>query len=116
MLSRYGVPDVLVTNNGPQFASTEFAGFAKTFGFEHVTSSPQYPQSNGKAENAVKMVKRLFSKCKDTGQSEFLAPGLAQHTHRRNRHKPCSAILGLALQYPLTHDRITFGAIIPHKG
>ena len=40
---------------------------------EHISSSPRYPQSDGKAENTVKTVKRLFSKGKETGQSEFLA-------------------------------------------
>ena len=73
VFSRYGIPDVLVTYNGPQFASAEFAIFAKTWMFKHSTSSPYHPQSNGKAENAVKTVKRLFTKCKESGQSEFLA-------------------------------------------
>ena len=58
--ARYGVLDTVVSDNGPQFGSKEFAVFAKTWGFTHVTSSPRYPQSNGKAENAVKTVKRLF--------------------------------------------------------
>lgn len=73
VFARYGIPDVLVTDNGPQFASAEFAVFAKTWMFKHSTSSPYHPQSNGKAENAVKTVKRLFTKCKESGQSEFLA-------------------------------------------
>ena len=72
LFARY-IPNVLVTDNGPQFAAAEFATFASKWGFQHVTSSPRYPQSNGKAENAVKTVKRLFSKCSETGQSEFLA-------------------------------------------
>ena len=73
LFSRYGVPDVLISDNGPQFASEEFASFARAWGFDHVTSSPRYPQSNGKAENVVKTVKRLFSKCRESNCSEFVA-------------------------------------------
>ena len=73
MFARYGIPDTLMTDNGPQFDSAEFSTFAKKWGFKHDTSSPRYPQSNGKAENAVKTVKWLFTKCQETGQSEYLA-------------------------------------------
>ena len=73
VFARFGIPDVLVTDNGPQFASAEFAVFAKTWMFKHTTSSLYHPQSNGKAENAVKTVKHLFTKSKASGQLEFLA-------------------------------------------
>ncbi|XP_048584862.1 uncharacterized protein K02A2.6-like [Nematostella vectensis] len=53
IFARFGIPECLVTDNGPQFSAAEFAEFAKTWTFEHKTSSPTYAQSNDKAENAV---------------------------------------------------------------
>jgi len=52
--SRYGLPDLVISDNGPPFNSADFKVFAARYDFEHRTSSPRYAQSNGKAENAVK--------------------------------------------------------------
>ena len=73
VFARFGTPEILVTDNGPQFASKEFKAFAESWSFNHITTSSRYPQSNGKAENAVKTVKRLFEKCKQSVFSEFQA-------------------------------------------
>ena len=54
MFARYGTPDVLISDNGLLFDSTEFASFAKTWKFQHRIASPHYPHSNGMAENADK--------------------------------------------------------------
>ena len=46
----FGVPERLVTDNGPQYGSSEFREFAKRMNFEHATSSPNYARSNGQSE------------------------------------------------------------------
>ena len=58
----HGIPVTIYTDNGPPFNSQEFSSFAEKYEFEHKTSSPHYPQSNGKAENAVKTAKHLLKK------------------------------------------------------
>ena len=65
--ARYGIPDTLVSDNGPQFISNEFQEFSEKFQFHHVTTSPYHHQSNGKAESAVKQAKRILRTCKASG-------------------------------------------------
>ena len=65
IFARHGVPEVLVTDNGPQYSSKDFKEFAKDYEFRHVTSSPYFPQGNGEAERAVGTIKSLLKKTDD---------------------------------------------------
>ena len=58
--SHHGIPNIVVTDGGPQFTSHEFKKFSKEWGFTHETSSPHYHQSNGAAERAVKQAKEIL--------------------------------------------------------
>jgi hypothetical protein len=40
-----------------------FEEFAQKWNFQHVTSSPQYPKSNGMVERAIQTVKNIIKKC-----------------------------------------------------
>ena len=71
--SRHGIPDVLMTDNGPQYTSREFADFAQEWEFKHLSSSPHHSRSNGKAESAVKIVKNLFKKAIADNKDPWLA-------------------------------------------
>ncbi|XP_021374484.1 uncharacterized protein K02A2.6-like [Mizuhopecten yessoensis] len=71
--ARHGIPDILISDNGPQYACDVFRRFAKTYGFEHRTSSPTFPQSNGMAEKSVQTAKRLLKKAAQSGRDPYLA-------------------------------------------
>ena len=50
--------DTVVGDNGPQYSSEEFKEFAANYNFKHVTSSPNFPQSNGQAEGQKTITRR----------------------------------------------------------
>ena len=65
IFSRHGIPDILFTDNGPQLDSREFANFSPDWRFQHITSSPRYPQSNHEVERAVQTMKTVLNKSGD---------------------------------------------------
>ena len=65
MFSRHGIPEVVLSDNGPQYSSGEFKAFAKDYGFIHVTSSPHYHRANGAAERGVQTTKKMLVKESD---------------------------------------------------
>ena len=58
LLSMYGIPTQLVSDNGPQFTSEEFTSFMKRNGIKHIHSAPYHPSTNGTAERFVQTFKK----------------------------------------------------------
>uniref|UniRef100_A0A3Q0SBR5 Integrase catalytic domain-containing protein n=1 Tax=Amphilophus citrinellus TaxID=61819 RepID=A0A3Q0SBR5_AMPCI len=58
--ARFGIPDEMVRDNGPQFSCAEFKELAQQMDIKHLTSSPHHPQGNGHAERAVQTAKRIL--------------------------------------------------------
>ncbi|XP_046580609.1 uncharacterized protein K02A2.6-like [Haliotis rubra] len=73
IFARHGIPSRIISDNGPQYSSTDFRSFADSWNIEHVTSSPLYPRANGLAEKSVQTVKRLLTKAKQSGSDPYLS-------------------------------------------
>ena len=67
----HGIPEKLVSDNGPQFSAQEFAHFANYWDFRRITSSLTYPQLNGLAEKSVHIAKQLLKKSKSDNPDPY---------------------------------------------
>ena len=64
IFSRFGLPQIVVSDNGPQFTSGEFEEFMKLNGIVHKRSAPYHPSTNGQAERFVQSVKQALRAAK----------------------------------------------------
>ena len=62
IFAEHGLPVQLVSDNGPQFTSEQFARFTRQNGFKHTLVLPYHPSLNGAVERSVRMVKEALEK------------------------------------------------------
>ena len=72
-ISRYGIPDVLYSDNGPCFASRTFKNFCSAYEMKHETCSPGNSKANGCAEAAVKIAKNMMKRSFLEHEDPYLA-------------------------------------------
>ena len=98
---RFGLPDTVVTDNGPAFVGEEFQRFVKKNGIRHITTAPYHPASNGLAERYAREVKCAVKKSScDKLQLRVSNWLLKQHTtpHCTTGVSPASLMLGRELK------------------
>lgn len=103
LFAKFGLPEQLVTDNGPPFQSMEFKEFCKRNIIRHSTSSPYRPQGNGAAENSVKTIKKTIKKAVLEGEDihSSLCRFLIQYRncqHATTGVAPAMALLGHKLR------------------
>ena len=71
--ARYGIPELIYSDNGPQLVSKEFNDFCKKYEIKRETSSPGNSKANGAAEAAVKIAKKLMQRSLANNEDPYLA-------------------------------------------
>ena len=69
LFASYGLPEQLVSDNGPQFSSADFSQFMKANGIKHTKCAPYHPSSNGAAERFVRTFKQAMKAGRSDGRS-----------------------------------------------
>ena len=62
VVARYGIPSVVISDNGGEFTSHAFEKWMREFGIEHHLTSPYSPQSNGLTERFNATIQKLLLK------------------------------------------------------
>ena len=65
VFATHGIPDVIMSDYGPQYSTEAFRQFAEAYNFTDVTSSPKQPQANGEVERAIPTAKSTLRKGED---------------------------------------------------
>ena len=94
VFARHGIPEMLISDNGPQYASEEFKKFVQSYAFIHTTSSPKHSPANGAAERAVQTVKMMLKKEKDP----YLALLAYRSTPLENGYSPSELLMNRKLR------------------
>ena len=69
IFARFGLPEQVVTDNGPQFVSEDFSHFLKSNGIKHIRCAPYHPASNGLEEQFVQSLKMALKSTVSSGLS-----------------------------------------------
>ena len=117
MFARYGFPEILVSDNGPQFKSHEFEQFCINNGILHTNSSVCKPATNGQAERVVQILTAAIKRAKLMGKNadEVLADSLQRYRvtpHSTTGEAPSLLFFGrrirtiLALLLPSVNSKV----------
>jgi transposase InsO family protein len=69
VFAMHGIPEQIVSDNGPQFTSEEFATFLLENGVKHIRSAPYHPATNGLAERFIQSMKQALIASKQNGST-----------------------------------------------
>ncbi|UYV61569.1 K02A2.6-like [Cordylochernes scorpioides] len=97
--SNFGIPETLVSDNGPPFFSKEFQNFTRTWNIVHVTSSPYHAQSNRMmVERTVQTLKKLIKRCGEESTDPYLALLNLRNTPHNNLPSPAQILMSRKLR------------------
>ena len=87
LFMRYGYPETIISDNGPQFVSHETTTYLKNCGVKHITSPPYHPASNGAVERCVRNFKSHVQPEKRNGLSIEKASQKFIHNYNSMPHE-----------------------------
>ena len=71
ILSGFGGPKIIISDEGSHFANKVFSKLMSTYGIKHVLGLAYHPQSNGQAEISNREIKKIMEKTMNTNRKDW---------------------------------------------
>ncbi|XP_055523166.1 uncharacterized protein K02A2.6-like [Wyeomyia smithii] len=96
-MSRFGLVDEVVSDNGTQFTAEKFRRFLTANGIKHTLTAPGHPATNGAAENFVKSFKTSLKKSLRSRNGRALTEIICNILMGYRKSKHCSSQVAPAI-------------------
>ena len=118
LYKRFGLPDKIISDRGPQFASRTFVELMKLLGIKSTLSTAYHPQTDGTTERVNQEIKASLSIYCISHPEEWLhALTTLEFTHNNRRHAdrqktPFELMFGdLPISVPLSFENTKYPTI-----
>ena len=118
VFKRFGLPDKILSDCGPQFASQMFRELTKKLGIQTALSTAYHPQTNGTTERFNQKIEAYLSiYCTSHPEDWEDALPMVEFTHNNRRHSdrkhtPFELMMGVnLLAIPLTHEYTKYPSV-----
>jgi len=106
VFTRFGVPEIIVSDNAQEFVSKEFNFWLNNQGARKTESPPYFPRSNGLAERGVQTVKKAACCLRESHMHKEFGVFLQVLFHHRNSsisrgRSPAETVFNRKLRVPI---------------
>ena len=111
LFCRYGAPQELITDNGPQFVSKELKLLLSEFGTKHRLVTPYHPEANGEVERFNRCLKKCIQTAVANGRNwridlETFLLNYRNTQHATTKETPAKLMFGRNLR-----DKLPLGTV-----
>ena len=107
LFRHFGAPETVVTDNGRQFTSADFAQLCEVHRITHLRCSPYAPQGNGLAEKMVNTLKQSLEQANSLELDKAVAAYNYTPSATLNGKTPAAVFFGRDLRPPFAAFRRT---------
>ena len=112
IFATHGIPEIVESDNGPPFNSTDFHAFAQKMGFRHHRVTPEHPRANGEAESFMKVLNKTEQIAHNEGRSssstiQNMLMGYRSTPHPATGYSPYEALMRRNVKTKLDYTPLT---------